>query len=263
MIKSLILVAAIAFTPALAEVAAPTTGPAMRTAFPDFNVKTNQAEWHRESGKGPKGVFADGWGDKQVRVSPRALVWFNNGKLGLIVGGTRISEGQLDDCHACAGILSFIPMTQSRRTIEIAGPARDIVEEGGWGLPGSVTPISLPGSATGIAVISSGGGQGYSVTVMRAWRLTAAGAATDLTPGYIDLESDTNGVADGCDGRRKMRGRDCWGIKSRWQVEPTTGRLVINYNGMRNGQKVAARTLYGLSAKGYTLISGRNPIPDP
>jgi hypothetical protein len=262
MMKRLALIILAIAAPALAEMAAPTTGPAMRAAFPDFNVKTNQAEWHRETGKGPKGVFADGWRDTLVRVSPRALVWFGDGKQGLITGGTRISEGQPNDCHACAGMLSFIPFAQTGRGMQVAGPARDIAEEGDWGVPGSVSPITLPSNTRGIAVVSSGGGQGYSVTVLRAWRLTSAGVSTALTPEFIALESDTTGVATGCDGRRKMRGRDCWDIKGRWQVEPATGRLVINYGGMRNGQMVAARTVYGLGPKGYSLVSGRNPLPE-
>jgi hypothetical protein len=262
MMKRLALITLAIAAPALAEIAAPTTGPAMRAAFPDFNVKTNQAMWHRETGKGPKGIFAEGWRDTLVRVSPRALVWFNDGKLGLITGGTRISEGQPNDCHACAGMLSFIPVAQTGRGLQVAGLARDIAEEGDWGVPGSVSPVSFPNKASGIVVVSSGGGQGYSVTVLRAWRLTSAGVSTALTPEFIALESDSTGVATGCDGRIKRPGKDCWDIKGRWQVEPTTGRLAITYTGMRNGQKVAARTVYGLGAKGYTLVSGRNPLPD-
>jgi hypothetical protein len=236
--------------------ARPTTGPAMLTAFPNYNVKTNQADWHRESGKGPKGVFLPDWRRKQVRVSPRALVNFADGKIGLIVGGTAIVAGQAQDCHACAGLLSFIPVT-----MRMAGPAHDIGEEGDWGVPGSVAPVSLAGNGKGLVVVSTGGGQGYSITVLRVWSLSSSGASRSLTAEFIPLSSDTSGVATGCDGSKKLQGRDCWDISGRWQVDPATGTLLIDFSGMRNGQRVAAKAAYGLGRGGYKLISGRNPVP--
>jgi hypothetical protein len=120
----------------------------------------------------------------------------------------------------------------------------------------------LVGNGSGIVVVSTGGGQGYSITVLRAWGLASSGGSRSLTDNFISLASDTSGVATGCDGRRRLRGHDCWDISGRWQVEPATGRLVINFDGMRNGQKVLAKAVYGPGRNGYYLISGRNPVPE-
>jgi hypothetical protein len=232
----------------------------MKAAFPAFDAKKGYALWKRGVPAPLDGVFADEWGDTELRAVPQTSIALAPGITALVIGGTRMLESGPDDCHACSAMLTLIPMRMVAGKWQTAGKARDIGPSGAWGMPGASAPLRLAGGQPGISVETSDGGQGYSVKVLDLYRFDAEGKATRLTAEPIRLGSDSIGVAAGCDGRTRKANRDCFNISGKWRLNPANSELTVAFSGYKNGQKLAKRAVYRLRSGQYALVTGENPV---
>ena len=118
----------------------------------------------------------------------------------------------------------------------------------------------------GLLVLHCNTGQGYSVTQLAIFDLTAPQTA-DLSGEPILIHLDNDGM---CDRQR----HNCCDVSANWQFVSTDknkshGDLILTFSGFKPAsEKNPTRTIevkqtarYTFDGKSYRLIQGNNPVP--
>lgn len=178
-------------------------------------------------------------------------------------------DGVAMTSHASGGFLNVFLMRQAGGNWEILKRHENVTSLGSHGSLGTVQWVQLAKDKPGLAVLSGGTWQGYTIENLSLFDLTAD-SMRDLAA-QIQVHSDSEG---GCDPEGDSK---CWSITGKWRFEPPQAGaqyddLHVDFSGesstrvkaakaQRLAKKVSGAARYAYDGKVYKLVDGTNPVP--
>lgn len=208
-------------------------------------------------------------------VSPVAHTVLPTGETVLVANAEFAAEdGTAQSAHANGGLLNVYLMRQEEGQWKILKRHENVATLGSHGQLGTVQWVTLAKDKPGLAVLSGGTWQGYTVENLAVFDLTA-NIMRELTGEHISIHSDSDG---GCDPEGEG---ECWSVTGKWRFEPAKAAadyddIVIDFSGQTSkgaaaskGQpatprvenKVTGKARYAYDGKAYKLVEGANPVP--
>lgn len=207
-------------------------------------------------------------------VSPVAHTVLASGETVLVANAETASEdGTAMSSHASGGLLNVYLMRQADGKWEILKRHENVASLGSHGNLGTVQWVNLAKGKPGLAVLSGGTWQGYTIEVLSLFDL-GADSLRDLA-GDIQVHSDSEG---GCDPDGEA---ECWNVTGKWRFEPARtasdyDELAVDFSGAsstrhkagkgqakppRVTKNISGAARYAYDGKAYRLVEGVNLVP--
>jgi hypothetical protein len=207
-------------------------------------------------------------------VSPVAHTILATGETVLVANAeTASDDGTALSSHAAGGLLNVFLMRQADGKWEILKRHENVTALGSHGNLGTVQWVNLAKGKPGLAILSGGTWQGYTIEVLSLFDL-GADTMRDLA-GQIQVHSNSEG---GCDPDGDGQ---CWSVTGKWRFESARAAsdyddIVVDFSGEltsrpkaakgkaqapRVAEKVGGAARYAFDGKLYRLVDGVNPVP--
>ena len=185
------------------------------------------------------------------------------------------ADGTARTSHATGGFLNVFLMRQIEGKWQILKRHENITMLGSDGSLGEVTWTQLATNKPGLAVINGGVWQGYSISNLALFDLSAD-VMQDLAPGGIAMHSGSNGACD------PEETTECWEVNGKWRMQSARlggfyDDVVVDFMGEKStlaprgeGQAPVPRVYtpvkgtarYAYDGKQYRLVEGENVVPE-
>ena len=198
-------------------------------------------------------------------IKPVQHSLLKNGDAVLVGNGENGSEdGSTDSGHGNGGLLNVFILRQTGGQWKVLRRHENIATLGSHGQLGDVAWPELAAGKPGLAVISGGTWQGYTVASLSLFDL---GAERMQELANIRLHSDSLGA---CDPETE---RKCWEVDGEWRFDPSArgarfDDLVITFRGQETVGKakptpIEGSARYAFDGRRYVLAEGENLVPQP